>query len=95
MLKCQLKESLHVIFDPCCVRVNTDSLCVTFENSEYEIWVTPTALRNNIEILQKIRRDPCPEGSCREWLRYGYVIIAEKYGHERCIQIEIFPWKKV
>jgi hypothetical protein len=97
MQGCDLKESLHQIFDPCNVRFEDGVYGVFFDVPDaYEIWVAPTAIRNNVDILAKIRRDPCPEGAHREWLRYGFVIIAEKRGSgERCIQIEIFPKKNV
>lgn len=89
-----LKESLHHIFDPCTLRVEDElyGVCIDTPGDSYEIWVTPTAIRNNSDVLKRIRREPCPEGAHREWLRYGFVIIAEKRGNgEQCIRIEIFP----
>lgn len=95
---CDLKESLHSIFDPCTISVEDGLYRVFFDNpgDAYEIWVTPTSIRNNSDVLRNIRCEPCPEGAHREWLRYGYIIIAEKRGNgERCIQIEISPRKNV
>ena len=88
-----LFKPLHFVFDPCHVRFEDNVFGISFETSDfYEIWVSKTTVRNHMDILQKIKNDPCPENARREWLRYGYVIIAEKRGSgQQCIQIEIYP----
>lgn len=87
-----LFQPLHFIFDPCHIRFEDNVFGISFETSDfYEIWVTKTAIRNHVDILQKIKREPCPENTCREWMRYGFVIIAEKRGCAmQCIRNEIY-----
>jgi hypothetical protein len=96
MLSQEVIEALHTLFDPCTLCIDDDAIGVMFETPDaYEMWLTMTAIRNHMDVLEKIQRDPCPEDACREWLRYGYVIIAEKRGESRCIQIEVYPQKKM
>ena len=81
-----LRGKVEDVFGPQNVREVDGTFLIT--RGDHTVCVTPTAARNHADVLEKIRDFPCAPGGAREWVRYGYVVIAERRGRGEAVAVE-------